>query len=66
MKMSLSMMRNRQIQENEVILLSGPVKIEDRNQAEKGYVYLKERWAILCNSRLLLFKNERSTYSNVN
>ena len=33
--------------------------IEDRNQAEKGNIYLKERWAVLCASRLLIFKNEK-------
>ena len=56
-----SMMKNRSIQENEVTILSGPVHIEDRCQAEKGNILLKARWAVLCSSRLLLFKNERHT-----
>ena len=55
------MMKNRSIQENEVTILSGPVHIEDRAQAEKGNILLKARWAVLCPSRLLLFKNERHT-----
>ena len=38
----------------------GPVKIEDRNQAEKGRIFLKDRWAVLCPSRLLLFKNNQA------
>ena len=57
----MSMMKNRSIQENEVTILSGPVHIEDRSQAEKGNILLKARWAVLCSSRLLLFKNERHT-----
>lgn len=57
-------MKNRQIHEHEVVILSGPVKIEDRSQAEKGNVLLKERWAVLCPSRLLLFKSERYSLTN--
>ena len=33
--------------------------IEDRRQAAKGNIFLKERWAVLCVSRLLIFKNEK-------
>ena len=56
-----NMMKNRSIQSNETVILSGPVYIEDRNQAEKGCILLKSRWAVLCPSRLLLFKSERQT-----
>ena len=57
-----NMMKNRSIQSNETVILSGPVHIEDRNQAEKGHVLLKSRWAVLCPSRILLFKSERHTH----
>ena len=60
------MMKNRLIQDNEVQILAGPVHIEDRIQAEKGNILLKSRWAILCPSRLLLFKSERHTLKGVN
>ena len=64
--MRYSMLKNRQIQQNEVQILSGPVKIEDRVQAEKGNILLKERWAVLCPTRLLLFKSERYSQMNTN
>ena len=46
---------------DERVIFEGPVKIEDRAQALKGQILLKDRFAVLCPSRLLLFKNERES-----
>ena len=46
---------------DERVIFEGPVKIEDRAKALKGQILLKDRFAILCPSRLLLFKNERES-----
>ena len=47
--------------DHEKVVFEGPVKIEDRAQAMKGQIVLKERFAVLCQSRLLLFKNEKES-----
>jgi len=49
----------RQIHKDENIVFSGPVKIEDRALALKGEIMLKDRFAVLCSNRLLLFKSEK-------
>ena len=53
-------LRSRMIHEDEKILFEGSVKIEDRQSALKGKILLKERYAVLCQSRLLLFKSEKA------
>ena len=43
---------------NEEILQADHVKIRDRKAGENGVVKMKDRWAVLCPSRLLLFKSK--------
>ena len=57
-------LNSRQIYVEEQIIFEGPVKIEDRAQALKGKILLKDRFAVLCPSRLLLFKNVQSRWLN--
>ena len=54
---SSTYLNNRKIHDKERILYSGPVKIQCRVLASKGKVLLKDRFAVLCPSRLLLFRN---------
>ena len=51
-----SYLNSRQIHEGERLLLFGQVLIEDRANANKGKILLKERFAVLCPTRMLLFK----------
>jgi hypothetical protein len=51
-----SYLNTRQIHDGELPLYTGWVLIEDRNSAQKGRIQLKERFAVLCPTRLLLFK----------
>lgn len=48
---------SRQVQPDEEVVRAGPVKVEDKASALKGAVLLKDRFAVLCPSRLLLFKS---------
>ena len=57
-------LRNRSLQANEQVILSGPVKIKDKALAEKGHILLKERWAVLCPSRILLFRRKEDCRTN--
>ena len=58
---SSSYLSLRQLHPDEQVIFEGPVKIEDRAHALKGKILLKDRFAVLCPSRLLLFKNERES-----
>ena len=58
---STSYLSSRQVHPDERVIFEGPVKIEDRQKALKGQILLKDRFAVLCPSRLLLFKNERES-----
>ena len=51
-------LNTRYLHEDERIVFSGPVKIENTELARKGQILIKHRFAVLCPSRLLLFKNE--------
>lgn len=51
-----SYLNTRQIHDGEMPVFSGWVLIEDRNSALKGRIQLKERFAVLCPTRLLLYK----------
>ena len=62
---STAYLHSRQIHDEEKIIFEGPVKIEDRNQALKGQILLKDRFAVLCSSRLLLFKGERESRTSM-
>ena len=58
---STTYLSSRQVHPDERVIFEGPVKIEDRQKALKGQILLKDRFAVLCPSRLLLFKNERES-----
>lgn len=62
--LSHTYLNSRLLHENENTVFEGPVKIEDRASAQKGQILLKERYAVLCQSRLLLFKNEKESRKN--
>ena len=47
------------------MVFEGPVKIEDRKQAQKGQIMLKDRYAVLCPSRILLYKSEKESRTSV-
>ena len=54
-------LNTRYLHEDERIVFSGPVKIEDPRLAKTGQILLKHRFAVLCPSRLLLYKNEKES-----
>lgn len=61
MAFSMTYLNSRQMHDEENSIFEGPVKIEDRASAQKGQILLKERYAVLCQTRLLLFKGEKES-----
>ena len=57
-------LNSRQLHEGERVVFEGPLKIEDRAAAQKGEIRLKDRFAVLTQSRIFLFKDERSSRPN--
>lgn len=52
-----SFANSRQINPQEKIIFVGPLKIEDAKHASLGQILLKDRFAVLCATRILLFKS---------
>ena len=52
-----SFANSRQINPQEKIVFVGPLKIEDAKHASLGQILLKDRFAVLCATRILLFKS---------
>ena len=53
-----SYLNSRLLNEDEEVLFSGLVRIKNRTQTKKGHMLMKDRFAVLCPSRILLFKSE--------
>ena len=57
-------MNSRRLHDDERVVFEGPVKIEDRAAAYRAEIKLKDRYAVMSQTRLLLFKNERENNSD--
>lgn len=52
---------SRKVNPHEKIIFVGPLKIEDQKHAELGQILLKDRFAVLCATRILLFKSREQS-----
>ena len=58
---SQTYLNSRKLHADEKVVFEGALKIEDRNAALQGQILLKDRYALLTQSRLLVFKNVRDS-----